>query len=277
MSLLQHLLLGVLSGVALIAALGTSLDGGPLLALVTTPLVFLALVALFGAGVPGWQARLARGVLGAALAAAAGVAFVLHFKDRSDWFDWHDEQGGLLWFLILVGLAAVPGGLAALTASPARGLALAVGFACGLHVLPLALGRGPINPGILLLLALGTTIGTLVSAPRHRRRCTLKNAPPERLAAGGGQRGARMPAARGGQRGARTHGPGGGRPAALSRARPPAAAVPGARAPRATTPTPTAPRAHPAVAPLGPGLGRARQRRELRVGRHAQHHLAILD
>lgn len=164
MSPAQSFVVGVFAGGALLLQIGSSLPGQ----LLAVPLLGLVAVALFGDGVAGWRGRLARGLVGAVLAGAAGVAAIYYLKSRTDWFDWHDERGGELWLLVLVMLAAYPGTVAAVAARPSRGFALALGFTCGL--LSPMLWRWSTNYGPLVLLGLGTAVGTAVGAAVPRRR-----------------------------------------------------------------------------------------------------------
>lgn len=157
-------LVGLLTGVACVVVLilGHRLDGDQLLATLALPLAALAGAALFGTGTAGWRRRAVRGGLGAVLAALAGLAAVFFLAGRTDWFEWPDEHGGDVFLAILVALAAIPGGTAAAAATPARGLAIAGGFAVGLAVALRLIGTP--GPGVLVLLALGTIVGALVSA-----------------------------------------------------------------------------------------------------------------
>jgi hypothetical protein len=166
-SLAQNFVIGLLSGFALLLSLASDLGGELLLALVSLPLGVLVAVALFGDTAAGWRARLARGAVGAVVAGAAGIATVVYLKGRTDWFDWHDEHGGGLWLVILVALSAFPGGVAALAARPSRGLTLAGGFTCGLASLYVV--RGAPNFGLIVLLVLGTVVGTMVGALGRER------------------------------------------------------------------------------------------------------------
>lgn len=161
-------LVGLTAGLAIVVAVivGDRLDGAQLLALLAVPLAALAGAALFGTGTTGWGARALRGGLGAVLAAAVGIAAVFVLKRVTDWFEWPDEHGGDVFFMILAALAAVPGGTAAAARTPAQGLALAGGFSLGLG-LALAL-VATAAPGLVVMLALGTLVGTLVSRVGRR-------------------------------------------------------------------------------------------------------------
>src|SRR5690606_15018440 len=125
--LVRSFLLGLLAALGLIVAL-VAVDGPGGALLLAAPLVALGGVAVFGSGVAGWRGRAFRGVIGAVLAGAGGLAAIIYLKTRADWFDWPADSAGDLFLALLTAHAAIPGGLAAAAAPPSRGLALAAGF-----------------------------------------------------------------------------------------------------------------------------------------------------
>lgn len=162
--------LGVLAALVLVLAViaGQRLEGPALLTLVSLPLLAAGATAVFTPRA-GWRRRLVRGAIGLVLAGLAGLAAFFYLKTRTDWFHWPDERGGGLFLMLLCGLAAVPGGLAAAAARPAQGLALGGGFACGLGAV---LAIKATHPGLHILLGLGALVGTLVCALGRGRTCT---------------------------------------------------------------------------------------------------------
>lgn len=166
MPIARAFLVGLLAAAALIVVVG--FGSGPValggLALV---LAAFAGAAVFGAGTPGWGARLGRGAVGALLSVAGALVVILASRGRNHWFDWPADSAGDLFIMLLLALAAVPGGAAA-AAGPGRGLGLAGGLSLGLAA-PLLLA-GPRSVGLLVLLGVGTVMGTLVGALVRPRR-----------------------------------------------------------------------------------------------------------
>ena len=160
MTIARAFLVGLLAAAALMVVL--RFGSGPVaLGGLVLVLIAFAGAAVFGAGTPGWGARLGRGTLGALLSAISALAVIEISRGRNHWFDWPADSAGDIFFMFLLALAAVPGGAAA-AAGPGRGLALASGLSLGLAT-PLLLAQPP-GVGFALLLGVGTVVGTLVGA-----------------------------------------------------------------------------------------------------------------
>jgi len=155
-SILRALVIGVALALALIAAL--FLAGGSsgwIQLVVLVPPLLLGGISLWSSP-RGWSTRLARGLLGALLAAIAAVMIILRFPEL---FPFPADQGADLYVAVLAVIASIPGFTAAASAKPALGRALAVGFVFGLSA-PLVLHG---EPGAPLLLVAGTLVGAIVA------------------------------------------------------------------------------------------------------------------
>lgn len=160
MTIARAFLVGLLAAAALMVVLRFGSEPVALGGLVLVLTAFAG-AAVFGAGTPGWGARLGRGALGALLSAIGAVVVFETSKGRNHWFDWPADSAGDIFLMFLLALAAVPGGAAA-AAGPGRGLALAGGLSLGLAA-PFLLTHPP-GVGFVLLLGVGTVVGTLVGA-----------------------------------------------------------------------------------------------------------------
>lgn len=142
--------------------------------LLPSPLVALELVALFHPHRRGWPRRFAMGTLGLFTTALVALFTIDTLRKWTDWYDYPADQGALLYFAILVALAALPGAIAASCTNLRRGIALAGSFSATLCLILLALmlanpGRG--QPwGVVVLLLLGPTVGAVVGSLGARLR-----------------------------------------------------------------------------------------------------------
>ncbi len=134
--------------------------------LLPLPIVALELVALFWPRVRGWGRRLALGVAGLVVTAITALLTIRALSQWTDWYDYPADQGALLFFAILLAIAAIPGAIAASCASLRRGLALAGSFTgtlCLVLVVMAIIGPGGASPwGLVVLLLLGPLPGATV-------------------------------------------------------------------------------------------------------------------
>lgn len=168
MPTLRALLTGLAAGLLVFAAGAAGavlrLSDAVTLALLCIPLALLAGASLFGVSTERMLSRLASGAIGKILAGAAAVSAVLYLRRHTDWFNYDGDQGFELFLLLLACLAMIPAGVAAAAARPRHGFGLALGFSLGMTIWMAWLP--PINPGYVLLMAIGVFIGTLVSTIR---------------------------------------------------------------------------------------------------------------
>lgn len=158
--LASGLLVFVAGAVAHVLRLGEALA----LALVCLPLALLAGASLFGLTRDRWPSRLVSGLLGTLLSAAAALSAVLTLRRHRDWFDYGGDQGVEFFYLLLACFAMIPGGAAAAAPRPGHGFGLALGFLLGTTIWMSWLA--PMNPGLVILMAIGALVGTTTCAVR---------------------------------------------------------------------------------------------------------------
>ena len=166
MSIARAFTFGLLAAFAVVSILYASdrLPGEVVATLVALPVAALTAAGMFEGGPAGWPWRFARGVVGAVLAGVAGFATLWWLLDATRWFRIGDPVAAL----ILIGLAAACGWIAAAATRPSRGFALAGGFNVGFVVVmipALIIEHGRdlgVMAGFAIILGAGALVGALL-------------------------------------------------------------------------------------------------------------------